>query len=100
MLPEPTRCRPQRASSSVLLPEPVLPIRTAYCPVATSKEMSWREKVPARTERLRTEIMVVLAGRRSGGRWATGRWGQDLEETVEAVVGHFRIDAVGCVPSF
>src|SRR5690349_11840324 len=44
---------PQMASRIVVLPSPVLPIRTAYCPWGTSKEMPTRRKGPER--------MVMLA---------------------------------------
>src|SRR5690349_2537914 len=49
MRPAITRLRPQIVSSSVVFPEPVLPINTTHCPAGTSNEMSLSWKPPART---------------------------------------------------
>src|SRR5262249_55539158 len=54
-----TRLSPQIVSSSVVFPQPVLPMRTAYSPVATLNDTLSREKAPARTVR---SVMEIIAG--------------------------------------
>src|SRR3569623_431631 len=47
---------PAMASSSVVLPQPLLPMSTAYSPPGTANELPDRANFPCRTERLKISI--------------------------------------------
>src|SRR5262245_6167016 len=64
MRPARTERRPQIASRIVVLPSPVLPIRTAYWPPGTSNEMFDKQNKPERMVTLASSTICYSALRR------------------------------------
>src|SRR6516164_7670103 len=65
MRPARTARRPQIASRIVVLPSPVLPIKTAYWPFGTSNEMFDKRNEPERMVTLASSTICYSALRRS-----------------------------------